>query len=270
VIDMRYPRRGFTLIELLVVIAIIAILAAILFPTYARAKQTARIARCLGNLRQLGAGFRMYANDNNGKLPLGTDDLFGRNYWLGGAGPIPAFSYGSTYGVWIWDTAIQNYVKDREVWHCPADYGGRWSDTRILPTMFDAIGGSYEYNVLMLWDWLAPYDGSYHKRDYNPDGQNCLDLLPIDCYGDTSLIPLLHDARDTWHETESARHLETRAARDTHWNVCYLDGSVRNVVATELRDPNSEYPGARWSNLLEDWWWRGGLRGSPRDPSVDR
>jgi prepilin-type N-terminal cleavage/methylation domain-containing protein len=267
---MRNRGRGFTLIELLVVVAIIAILAAILFPVFARARQTVRIARCCANLKQLGAAFRMYALDYNGKLPLGTDDLWAINYWLGGSGTIPAFGYGGTYGTWIWDTAIRNYVRDREVWHCPADYGGRWNEFRILPSIFEAIGGSYEYNILLLYDWQAAYDGSYHLRDYNPDGQNCLDLLSIDCCGDTSMIPLLHDARDMWHETEAARMYEVRQARDTHWNVCYLDGSVRNVVATELRNPNSQYPGARASNLIQDWWWRGGLRGSPRDPSVDR
>jgi prepilin-type N-terminal cleavage/methylation domain-containing protein len=270
VANMGNARRGFTLIELLVVIAIIAILAAILFPVFARARQTARISRCCSNLRQLGAAFRMYANDYNGKLPLGTDDLWGINYFLGGSGTIAAFSYGGPYGVWIWDSGIKEYVRDREVWHCPADYGGVWNDFHIVPSMYRVIGGSYEYNILLLYDWQAAYDGSYHRRDYNPNGQNCLDLLPIDCAGDTSLIPLLHDARDTWHETEAARDIAGRMARDGHWNVCYLDGSVRNVVATELRDPNSSSPAARWSNLTQDWWWRGGLRGSPRVPEVDR
>jgi prepilin-type N-terminal cleavage/methylation domain-containing protein len=259
---MRRTRMGFTLIELLVVVAIIAILAAVLFPVYGRAKQAARIARCCANLRQLGAAFRMYAMDFNGKLPLGTDDLWATNYWLGGGGAIPQFAYGGIYGTWIWYTAIQNYVKDREVWHCPADYGGTWNEVRILPTMFAAIGGSYEYNIYLLYD--------RQDEKYNPNGQNCIDLLPIDCYGDNSMIPLLHDARDTWHETESARDYTVREPRDAHWNVCYLDGSVRNVVAYELRDPNSEYPGARYSNLIANWWWRGGLRNSPRDPSVDR
>ncbi len=63
-------KRGFTLIELLVVIAIIAILAAILFPVFANAKERARQAKCLNNLKQLTVAFQAYVDDNNGYTPL--------------------------------------------------------------------------------------------------------------------------------------------------------------------------------------------------------
>jgi len=65
--------KGFTLIELLVVIAIIAILAAILFPVFARAKATAKVSKCLSNLRQIGDGIQMYLDENNGRFPLIAD-----------------------------------------------------------------------------------------------------------------------------------------------------------------------------------------------------
>src|SRR5437870_1895401 len=70
---MKGRRRGFTLIELLVVIAIIAILAAILFPVFAQAREKARQTACLSNLRQVGLALQMYAQDYDEVLPTSTD-----------------------------------------------------------------------------------------------------------------------------------------------------------------------------------------------------
>ena len=70
---LKERKHGFTLIELLVVIAIIAILAAILFPVFGRAREKARQTKCLSNQRQLMMGLDMYVQENNEKLPYGED-----------------------------------------------------------------------------------------------------------------------------------------------------------------------------------------------------
>lgn len=102
-------RRGFTLIELLVVIAIIAILAAILFPVFARAREKARQTSCLSNEKQIGLGLLMYAGDYDDQLP--SQEPCHRT--------TPDWAYG--YG-WISDK-IQPYIKNAQIFTCPSDSG---------------------------------------------------------------------------------------------------------------------------------------------------
>ncbi|MEO7717626.1 MAG: DUF1559 domain-containing protein [Capsulimonas sp.] len=92
-------RRGFTLIELLVVIAIIAILAAILFPVFAKAREKARQISCASNERQIGLGLMQYVQDNDETFPAG----YTPNYAVGWAGPI------------------YPYVKSTGIFKCPDD-----------------------------------------------------------------------------------------------------------------------------------------------------
>jgi prepilin-type N-terminal cleavage/methylation domain-containing protein/prepilin-type processing-associated H-X9-DG protein len=100
-------RRGFTLIELLVVIAIIAILAAILFPVFARAREKARQASCTSNLKQLSLGMIMYASDFDGTLPLGTPGCVAM-----GTAPRQ------------WYFTISPYVKNGAIYRCPSFRAG--------------------------------------------------------------------------------------------------------------------------------------------------
>ncbi len=105
---MLPPRaRGFTLIELLVVIAIIAILAAILFPVLSRARAKGQQTMCLSNLKQLGLAMIAYASD--------YDMIFPR--WSDCGDPMP----NPPTLAFTWDEAIEPYVKNTQIFSCPAN-----------------------------------------------------------------------------------------------------------------------------------------------------
>ena len=99
---MQRSKAGFTLIELLVVIAIIAILAAILFPVFAQAREKARQSSCMSNEKQLSLGILQYVQDYDETYPLGFDQASG---WVGSG----------------WPVRIQPYIKNLGVFHCPDD-----------------------------------------------------------------------------------------------------------------------------------------------------
>lgn len=101
--QFRTTKQGFTLIELLVVIAIISILAAILFPVFARARENARRSSCQSNLKQIALGIFQYTQDYDEKFPL---------YRNGVAG--------GTYRPYAWaDGGVQPYVKSVQILQCP-------------------------------------------------------------------------------------------------------------------------------------------------------
>ena len=95
-----HRRAGFTLIELLVVIAIIAILAAILFPVFARARAKARQTACLSNIKQIGLAWAQYCTDNDGYFP----PMYDNANWPNGL---------------TWMNQIQPYMKNTQLLKCP-------------------------------------------------------------------------------------------------------------------------------------------------------
>ena len=121
-------KTGFTLIELLVVIAIIAILAAILFPVFARARENARRTSCLSNLKQLGLGTMMYVQDYDGKYFL-------RSYSSDGAGYITGTIYSRWYPSATAEGHLFPYVKSLQLFVCPS-----------ISITGDAAYRSYAYN----------------------------------------------------------------------------------------------------------------------------
>jgi len=129
----RRRSRGFTLIELLVVIAIIAILAAILFPVFAQAREAARKTQCLSNVRQIMTGITMYAQDYDEQLPQGTRAGVCTNATTGVAGE----------GRWMHQ--IHPYVKNAGVHTCPSD-----SQRTVWDPGACGNFGDYGYNAFML------------------------------------------------------------------------------------------------------------------------
>jgi prepilin-type N-terminal cleavage/methylation domain-containing protein/prepilin-type processing-associated H-X9-DG protein len=110
------PRKkpGFTLIELLVVIAIIAILAAILFPVFARARENARRASCLSNVKQMGLAFAQYTQD--------YDEHYPPNSWRCGTGANDCAPQGYNTGQTVlWYHALHPYLKSYQIYNCPSD-----------------------------------------------------------------------------------------------------------------------------------------------------
>lgn len=111
----RMHRRGsgFTLIELLVVIAIIAILAAILFPVFAQAREQARKTQCLSHAKQIGIALTMYRQDWDSRGPFGG--------WE--AGPAGQFNTNGPTSKFFedWQFTLQPYVKNAQMFRCPSD-----------------------------------------------------------------------------------------------------------------------------------------------------
>jgi prepilin-type N-terminal cleavage/methylation domain-containing protein/prepilin-type processing-associated H-X9-DG protein len=133
-------RRGFTLIELLVVIAIIAILAAILFPVFAQARERARGISCVSNMKQMGTAMMMYVQDYDETFPIPHLRVATING--GGQTAMPI------------DSQLDPYVKNDQIWHCPSDAtpivtdvikAHFWDGNKYNPDISSIVTRSYSY-----------------------------------------------------------------------------------------------------------------------------
>jgi prepilin-type N-terminal cleavage/methylation domain-containing protein/prepilin-type processing-associated H-X9-DG protein len=141
-------RKGFTLIELLVVIAIIAILAAILFPVFAQAREKARQISCLSNMKQVGLAIIQYQQDADETYPGGVD-----NNWQN-----------------AWPSTIQPYVKTLKVFYCPDDSKAG----TIASTPFNGTNLSYASNGYVGWTGTE-------NKEMGLMGGSCENTTPSNC-----------------------------------------------------------------------------------------
>lgn len=223
---MNKENRGFTLIELLVVIAIIAILASILFPVFAKARESARSTSCISNLKQIGTALQMYVQDNDGGFPImhlqaaqsvgdvSSEFMNGHDIMRNQA----ILDYCKVSSI---KAIMEPYVKSGGIWKCPSDSG---VDTNFaLNKRFT----SYHYRFWFMTNQLDPaYDpNTYLNETWFPD--------PSRVYAFHEVVPF-HDYRPYPNEP-----LGWAWYPDVKWNYVFVDGHAKTypVDKTQCRPP---------------------------------
>jgi prepilin-type N-terminal cleavage/methylation domain-containing protein/prepilin-type processing-associated H-X9-DG protein len=224
-----HKRGGFTLIELLVVIAIIAILAAILFPVFARARAKAVQSTCLSNLKQIGLAFVMYCGDHEGKYPPCNDLV------------------GGDLSTWPWRDAVKGYLKEDNILYCPGNPYG-WTLTATT-----GMWGTYGMNI-NLGPWANSNTLSNSSRllvvcdsgampfvDYNLDRKQW-----HSSYGDTYYPPVpkgVHQGRGN----------ATNGLYGGICNVAYADGHSKGSDESTLSQSESASPLTQGTPMYDLW-----------------
>lgn len=222
-------RRGFTLIELLTVIAIIGILASLLFPVFARAREKARTAVCTSNLKQLGMAFDMYAQDYDETLPLFSQ----------GNGYQGFLGYAGADGI-RWADMIFPYVKNSQVFDCPSGTkrlaiysGGSYYDIRtysygyVSPSSgvgdnFGVAGRSLAEIEDVSGTIMLADDG---RQDVNVDEESIGRMIPNASDTMASLGSRVNGMRHTGADENDYGKLA--------FNAAYVDGHAKYVRLTD-------------------------------------
>lgn len=200
---LKSRNNAFTLIELLVVIAIIAILAAILFPAFARARENARRASCMSNEKQMGLGITQYVQDHDEKLPpYGYD------------GPTKE----------TWATVVQPYMKSTQIFNCPS--GGQPYIKPYERGSWDGgNSGSYGYNYAYLGDAATPVSLAAIEEVSTT-------LMVGEITGLLNTTAYYYPTNANAGNNEYLRHLEGS-------NILFVDGHVKWFNASNLKSqPN--------------------------------
>ena len=214
-------RRAFTLIELLTVIAIIGVLAAILFPVFAKVKSAAKNATCISNLNQIGAAINIYMSNYDDVFPSAVDasDKYAPEIW----DDFPEFKERIPFMPTM-PEALEPYCKSPDIFRCPSDRGTRVLDNhfpmafRTSPSMFATYASSYFFRTEIAFRYFM---------------QTMLEL--------PANVNVMFDGAGHWHgstraaEPDDTFEVFALKRREFRYNTLFGDGHVKSLNADQIQ-----------------------------------